>query len=137
MDLIHYESQYSRDDELMHYGVRGMHWGIRRYQPYPDGKEGKFIGKKQAKKLVRSINKNERTRAQRAYYMRKSSDAAERYRIKANKASAAGKTSKAIRMTNKANKQAGDASIHEKAIKEIDAMRDKTIGELKKNGYEF
>jgi hypothetical protein len=41
--------------ELMHYGVMGMHWGIRRYQPYPaayDG-DGKFIGKKAFKEQFR------------------------------------------------------------------------------------
>ena len=40
--------------ELMHYGVMGMHWGVRRYQPYPaayDG-DGKFIGKKALKKQI-------------------------------------------------------------------------------------
>lgn len=32
--------------ELYHHGIMGMHWGIRRYQPYPsDYKgDGKFIG---------------------------------------------------------------------------------------------
>lgn len=29
--------------ELKHYGVMGMHWGIRRYQPYPDGSKGKVF----------------------------------------------------------------------------------------------
>lgn len=33
------------EDYIQHYGVKGMHWGIRRYQPYPDGHEGgKEIG---------------------------------------------------------------------------------------------
>lgn len=30
--------------DLKHYGVIGMKWGIRRYQPYPDGKTGRYLG---------------------------------------------------------------------------------------------
>ena len=53
MTLALFHSEYPRDfqndDYLQHYGILGMHWGIRRYQPYGEGgydpdHEGKNIG---------------------------------------------------------------------------------------------
>lgn len=32
------------NNEIYHHGVKGQKWGIRRYQPYPKGKHGKFLG---------------------------------------------------------------------------------------------
>lgn len=33
------------EDSIEHHGIKGMHWGIRRFQPYPKGHSGgKFLG---------------------------------------------------------------------------------------------
>ena len=48
---------------LIHHGIKGMHWGIRRFQPYSTtgprkgGKTGKEIGQA-ARRAVRSIRRN-------------------------------------------------------------------------------
>lgn len=48
------------NDYLMHYGIKGMHWGIRRYQPYPSGKTGIFKNLKEKKEERRKayVEKN-------------------------------------------------------------------------------
>ena len=47
-ELIHSNLE---QNELYHHGILGMHWGVRRFQPYPsDYKgDGKYVGKKMEK----------------------------------------------------------------------------------------
>lgn len=62
---------HSASEELFHYGVLGMHWGIRRYQPYPAAYngDGKFIGRRALKKAIREDNQKAFDKQREAHYL--------------------------------------------------------------------
>ena len=47
-------------NELQHHGIKGMKWGVRRFQPYQKGKTvkgGKEVGKAKSKREIRKENR--------------------------------------------------------------------------------
>lgn len=87
-----------RDSDLMHYGVLGMHWGIRRYQPYSvkprgSGKTGKEIrsaaklANDAGKKLTRKQKKNlaEKEQRKKEIVEKRNQEEFERQRFEADK----------------------------------------------------
>lgn len=53
--LVHDSLNILRTDYVCHHGIKGMHWGIRRFQPYGKGYSGagKFVGS--IKKKIRDV----------------------------------------------------------------------------------
>lgn len=118
-------NNYSK--ELMHHGVQGMHWGIRRYQPYPDGYngEGKFIGKKsEMRNLKREIRELKDYGTDYSYGEEYSKKKSEKYQKKIDKAEEKGKPEKKIQKL-KFKKEVQDtvskllAEAHDKKLSDV------------------
>ena len=84
------ESMLDSDEEetITHYGVKGMKWGVRRYQPYSKGSgtKGKFIDKTKQKmidvKKTRNRKKQiKREKKQDETYLKKATSADARVEI--------------------------------------------------------
>lgn len=119
-----------RSDELMHFGVKGMHWGVRRYQN-PDGTltaEGRGRMKdvnydestSSARKTKKSLNYLSKQKA-------KMEARANRATVKANRMSG-------IESQYKLYSKAG--SEYMKRSKEIGNMMNKTISAAKSKGQD-
>lgn len=53
------------EDELMHYGVKGMKWGHRKQSPTTSGKKTKRQKKKNIKKQIKAVKKSRREASKR------------------------------------------------------------------------
>ena len=123
-------------DELKHYGVKGMHLGIRRYQPYPDGKNGQFIGKHAANKAKRTMNFNSYRISQAEHYKNKSQKRKNKFLNKAKIAKTKGNLDKMDRMKRKANKEQEDINFHKKTINDAKKAINDSIKKLSAGGYD-
>lgn len=124
-----------QEDELMHYGVKGMHWGIRRYQPYPDGKHGPFLTKRQAKRAQGTMNINAYTSAIASHYKDKSARRAAKFMMKAEVADTKNKIRKRDRLTRKAQKELQDAQFHSETMKRAQNAVNESIKRLDAGGW--
>lgn len=117
----------SDETYLAHHGVKGMHWGVRRYQPYPDGKSGKFVGKRE---LSRALKKTEAQYQKDAYRHAKLTKRVDKLTRKQNKRGLSERET--AKLSDLKNKQSEAARYMKKG--ESDTW--KLIGDATKAGYD-
>ena len=136
-----WESQY-----LDHSGIKGMKWGVRRYQNedgslteagkqrYGFGK-GEGLKRTSARKMTKDFNKLDRGYANVVASQRHNAKETAKLARKMHKAERKGNTDKAAKLKKKAMAVAEKAALNNKQMKAIESLQWKIIGKAATKGY--
>lgn len=140
--------------ELMHHGVQGMRWGIRRYQPYGAGydpqKMGKFIGnmKRTSRGYQKALNRLSKDAEYNQAFGQEHDKKQEKYTKKSNEyfkrmresSSAHAKKKfekKSMKYARKALEERNKRDSYNKLVKESDEMVNKIIGDAATHNFDI